>query len=76
MFRWLETLPRHAQETGRSKVRGNSRASGVHENKADTVDQAKNPAKSKPLGQVIIHRHDGKIQAEHTHGSDPYPPKG
>ncbi|MCS6327084.1 MAG: DUF2188 domain-containing protein [Nitrospira sp.] len=55
---------------------GNSRASGVHANKADAVAQAKELAKSQDLGQVVIHSRDGKIQTEHTYGSDPHPPKG
>lgn len=58
------------------KGEGNSRASGVHANKTDAVGQAKNLAKAQPLGQVIIHGQDGKIQTEYTYGKDPFPPKG
>mgnify|MGYP003395747457 FL=1 len=58
------------------KGEGNSRTSGLHENKTEAIDQAKSLAKSQPLGQVIVHGQDGKIQTEYTYGSDPYPPKG
>ena len=70
----------HVTPTGNGdwKVKevGNTRASGVHSDKTDAIDQAKDLAKSYPLGQVIIHGRDGKIQTEHTYGKDPYPPKG
>ena len=57
-----------------AKAEGASRASAV--SKAEAVDRARELAKSQPLGQVIIHKSDGKIQAEHTYGKDPHPPKG
>jgi len=60
----------------RVKAEGASRASSTHENKAEAVGSAKDLAKSQPLGQVVIHREDGKIQTEYTYGKDPYPPKG
>lgn len=53
-----------------------SRASGVHENKAEAVEQAKDLAKSHRPAQVVIHKKDGTIQTEHTYGQDPYPPEG
>jgi uncharacterized protein YdaT len=58
------------------KGEGNSRASGIHENKTHALEQAKDLAKSHTLGQVIVHGTDGKIQTEHTYGKDPCPPKG
>lgn len=70
----------HVTHTGegdwRVKAEGNSRASGIHENKVDALEQAKNLAKSNTLGQVIVHGTNGKIQTEHTYGKDPFPPKG
>ena len=59
-----------------AKTEGASRASAVAKTKAEAVDRARDLAKAQPLGQVIIHKSDGKIQTEHTYGSDPYPPKG
>ena len=58
------------------KAEGNSRVSGIHDHKLNAVEQAKGLAKSQVLGQVVIHGRDGKIQTEHTYGSDPLPPKG
>jgi len=60
------------------KVNGEkaSKASSSHDTKAEAVDRAKEPAKNQELGQVVIHKKDGKIQTEHTYGKDPYPPKG
>lgn len=53
-----------------------SRASSSYDTKADAVDRAKELAKAQPLGQVVIHGQDGRIQTEHTYGQDPYPPRG
>lgn len=58
------------------KREGAGRADSIHEDKADAVARAKELAKDNSLGQVIVHRRDGKIQTEHTYGRDPYPPKG
>ena len=58
------------------KRQGADRADSVHEDKSDAVARAKELAKSNPLGQLIVHGRDGKIQTEHTYGEDPYPPKG
>jgi len=59
-----------------AKEEGASRASMVAHTKAEVVDQARDLAKSKPLGQLFIHKSDGRIQSERTYGKDPYPPKG
>jgi len=53
-----------------------SRASSSHETKAEAVERGRELAKSQPLGQLVIHGRDGKIQTEHTYRKDPYPPKG
>jgi len=37
---------------------------------------ARQTAKADDLGQVVIHRRDGRIREEHTYRQDPYPPKG
>ena len=59
-----------------TKAEGASRASQVAKTNAEAIDRARELARSTPLGQVIIHKSDGKIQTEHTYGRDPYPPKG
>jgi|GEM_PF-1164631 len=59
----------------RVKAESASRASSTHENKADAVENAKDLAKAQPLGRIVIHGMDGKIQTEHTYGKDPYPPR-
>jgi len=58
------------------KAEGGQRASSVHQTKAEAEKAARNLAKNQPLGQVIIHGQDGKIQKEYTYGEDPHPPKG
>jgi len=58
------------------KKEGGKRPSGHFGKKTDAVDRGKELAKKAPLGQIIIHKQDGKIQTEHTYGEDPYPPKG
>jgi hypothetical protein len=46
------------------------------DNKADAVIFGREVAKDQPLGQLIVHKKDGKIQTEYTYGKDPFPPKG
>jgi len=59
-----------------AKAEGASRASAVTETKEEIIDRARKIAKGKPLGQVVIHKADGRIQSERTYGKDPFPPKG
>ena len=59
-----------------TKSSGASRAGSHHKTKADALDRAKEQAKNAPLGQVVVHGKDGKIQTEHTYGKDPCPPPG
>lgn len=53
------------------KKEGGGRASAHSETKADAVDRGRELAKKAPLGQIKIHKQDGKIQTEHTYGQDP-----
>jgi hypothetical protein len=53
------------------KAEGAQRSSGHFEIKADAIVRGKELAKSGPLGQIKIHKRDGKIQTEHTYGNDP-----
>lgn len=55
---------------------GAQRPSAHADNNADAVARGKDLAKKAPLGQIKIHKQDGKIQTEHTYGKDPNPPKG
>jgi len=45
-------------------------------NKRQAIGIAKKLAKRAELGQVIIHKRDGKIQREYTYGKDPRVTKG
>lgn len=60
------------------KVKGEnaSRATSVHDTKAQAVDAARSRAKSQGDTQVIIHKQNGQIQEERTFGRDPFPPEG
>ncbi len=53
------------------------RASGCHSSKAAAITQAKALA-NRPgsLGQVVVHRRDGKVQTEWTYGNDPRRTRG
>jgi hypothetical protein len=44
---------------------------GAWDHKDLAIDHAKQLAKAAPLGQVIVHGQDGKIQEEFTYGDDP-----
>ncbi len=58
------------------KKEGAKRSSGHFDKKTDAVDRGKKLAKSAPLGQLKIHKQDGRIQTEHTYGKDPRKYKG
>lgn len=58
------------------KEQGKDRSLKNFERKEDAVDFGREKAKGADLGQLKIHRKDGKIQTEYTYGKDPYPPKG
>jgi hypothetical protein len=58
------------------KKEGGQRSSGHYDTKDQAVDRGRDLAKSSGLGQIKIHKQDGKFQTEHTYGKDPYPPKG
>jgi hypothetical protein len=53
------------------KAEGAQRSSAHFENKVDAIVRGKRLAKSASLGQIKIHKRDGKIQTEHTYGNDP-----
>lgn len=53
-----------------------TRATKNLDTKDEALKVAKELAKNADLGQVIVHKQDGKIQTEYTYGKDPYPPKG
>lgn len=58
------------------KKEGGKRPSGHFDTKDPAIDRGRELAKSSGLGQLKIHKQDGKIQTEYTYGEDPYPPKG
>ncbi|WP_202943642.1 DUF2188 domain-containing protein [Candidatus Methylacidiphilum infernorum] len=58
------------------KVENASRLSSSHNSKAEAIAHAKESAKKKALGEVIIHKQDSTIQTEHPYGKDPYPLEG
>ena len=55
---------------------GGKRPSGHADKKTDAVALGKEIAKKAPLGQIKIHKQDGKIQTEYTYGDDPEKYKG
>lgn len=48
-----------------------SKASAVKNEKEKAVNRARELAKNDKPSQIIIHKMDGKINNEHTYGSDP-----
>lgn len=58
------------------KKEGGQRSSAHFETKAQAADRGRDLAKSSGLGQIKIHKKDGRLQTEYTYGKDPYPPKG
>ncbi len=64
-----DVVPNKKQGGWDDKVAG--KTVGHHETKDPAVDAAIAAAKAAPLGQVKIHKQDGKIQEERTYGKDP-----
>lgn len=58
------------------KHAGKDRATSRHENKDEAIQAAKQIAKDRKLGQVVVHKMDGTIQDEFTYGKDPRRSKG
>lgn len=57
------------------KREGASRASGVHNTKAEAVKAGRTIAKNEK-GQLLIHKQNGQFQEERTYREDPFPPRG
>ncbi len=58
------------------KREGSDRALKNFERKQDAVNYAREKLRQDQPSQVKIHKKDGKIQTEHTYGSDPRRTKG
>ncbi|MDA3926856.1 MAG: DUF2188 domain-containing protein [Kiritimatiellae bacterium] len=58
------------------KLTGASKASVAAPTKAEAVAKTKSLAKAAPLGQIRIHKENGRIQTEHTYGQDPHKYQG
>jgi hypothetical protein len=58
------------------KAEDNKNPSGHFKTKTDAVARGKELAKKPLLGQLIVHKQDGKIQTEYTYGDDPKRTKG
>ena len=58
------------------KLAGAKAASARYKVKSDAVVRGKQLAKKPKLGQLIVHKADGRIQAEYTYGNDPRRSKG
>ena len=72
----VEVVPAKGAQTGWDvKVRGRGTV-GHTETKDPAVSQAKKIAKAAPLGQVVIKKENGRVQAEHTYGKDPARSRG
>lgn len=66
----------HKDGDWRIQREGATRASSLAPTQTEAVERARELAQKNPLGQVVIHRRDGRIREEHTYGEDPYPPEG
>jgi hypothetical protein len=58
------------------KQEGKARAISFPPTKEQAVSVARQVAAKHVPSQLRIQRRDGTIQAEHTYGRDPYPPRG
>ncbi|MCY1057140.1 DUF2188 domain-containing protein [Nannocystis sp. SCPEA4] len=63
-------------EGWQGKVEGAQRASVVAPTKEEALQRTIELAKKQELGQVVIHKGNGRIQSERTYGKDPRRSKG
>lgn len=54
---------------------GATRASSHHDTKRDAIDSGRVISRNQN-SELRIHNRDGRIARSHSHGGDPYPPKG
>jgi uncharacterized protein YdaT len=66
----------HSDEGWKIKLEGSERASAIIDNKQKAIDCARDLAKNAFLGQVKIHKMNGRIETEYTYGQDPEKYKG
>ncbi len=58
------------------KKEGRKTPVSKHTTKREAVAEGRKLAKKEKLGQLIIHKQDGKIETEYTYGKDPVKYKG
>ena len=61
----------YEDEVWKVKKVGASKSSGNFDTKDKAIEYGRKLAKSETLGQLIIHKMDGKIEIEYTYGQDP-----
>ena len=54
---------------------GNKRDTAHFATQAEAAERAREIA-TNTGGEVVIHGRDGRIRRKHSHGNDPFPPKG
>ena len=65
-----------ARDDGWAVVKeGASRASSIHDRKADAVKSARQSARKEGV-ELVVHNKDGKIGQKDSHGRDPRQVKG
>lgn len=65
----------HSKKQWLVKKGSDSRPASKHRVKTTAIRKGKALAK-KDRAELFIHKKSGPIQARHTYGKDPYPPKG
>jgi hypothetical protein len=60
----------------RVEAEGGGSPGPLFDDKQQAVHHAKERAKAAQLGQIIVHRCDGRIEYENTYGEDPRARKG
>lgn len=61
----------HDEDQWKVKKAGSDRSTANFNGKQDAIDRAKELAKNQELGQVKIHKQNGRVQTEYTYGKDP-----
>jgi uncharacterized protein YdaT len=51
------------------------RATELFDRKSDAVQRAREIAQNQKT-ELVVHKHDGRIEYKDSHGHDPFPPKG
>ena len=66
----------HPEGGWQVKGEGNSRATVRTSTQKEAIDRARSISQNQEALELVIHRMNGQIRDNDSHGKDPFPPRG